>query len=148
MSYPFGYGLSYTTFKYDNPVVNVKGDKVTVSVTITNVGKSAGKEIVQVYVSAPRGSIEKPAQELKAFAKTQELKVGDSETLSMNIDVADLASFHEKQSAWVVDAGIYTFRVGASSRDIRGTATARITAMKQKVSNSLKPVQKINILHQ
>lgn len=148
VSYPFGYGLSYTTFKYDNPVVNVKGDKVTVSVTITNVGKSAGKEIVQVYVSAPRGSIEKPAQELKAFAKTQELKVGDSETLSMNIDVADLASFHEKQSAWVVDAGIYTFRVGASSRDIRGTATARITAMKQKVSNSLKPVQKINILHQ
>ena len=148
VSYPFGYGLSYTTFEYGQPSVIIKDDKVSISIIITNTGKSVGKEIVQVYVTAPKGNIDKPAQELKAFAKTRELKPGESETLTMAISKSDLASFNEKQSAWVVDSGIYTFKVGASSRNIKGTITAKISGMRQKVSNTLKPQQKLNTIHQ
>ena len=148
VSYPFGYGLSYTTFEYGQPSVIIKDDKVSISIIITNTGKSVGKEIVQVYVTAPKGNIDKPAQELKAFAKTRELKPGESETLTMAISKSDLASFNEKQCAWVVDSGIYTFKVGASSRNIKGTITAKISGMRQKVSNTLKPQQKLNTIHQ
>lgn len=138
VSYPFGYGLSYTAFDYSDASVKVNGNEITVSVTVTNTGKAAGKEIVQVYVKAPKGSIEKPAQELKAFAKTRELKPGESQTLTMTIDKADLASFNEKQSAWVVDGGSYIFNIGASSRDIKNKVSAKISGQKQRVNNVLK----------
>ena len=148
VSYPFGYGLSYTTFSYNNVKAADNGSNVAVSVTVTNTGNRPGKEVAEVYVTAPKGAIEKPAQELKAFAKTRTLQPGESQTLTMNIDKADLASFNTKQSAWVTDKGTYTFKVGASSRDIKGTATLSIRGSKQKVHNVLKPTMKLNLLTQ
>lgn len=148
VSYPFGYGLSYTRFGYSQPTVADKGNAVEVSVTVKNTGERAGKEVVEVYVTAPKGSIEKPAQELKAFAKTRMLQPGESQTLTMTVEKRDLASFNEKASAWVADAGTYTFKVGASSRDIKGTATLRLKGMKEKVHNVLQPKVKLNLLSQ
>ena len=148
VSYPFGYGLSYTTFSYNDVKAADNGSNISVSVTVTNTGKRPGKEVAEVYVTAPKGAIEKPAQELKAFAKTRTLQPGESQTLTMNIDKGDLASFNTKQSAWVADGGTYTFKVGASSRDIKGTATLNIKGSKQKVHNVLKPTMKLDLLTQ
>ena len=128
VSYPFGYGLSYTSFEYSDPVVKNDGNTVTASVKISNSGKVAGKEAVQLYVSAPAGSLDKPVKELKAYGKTKELAPGDSETITLRIPVSELASFDEAASAWKVDAGTYSFLFGASSRDIRCSATAEVAA--------------------
>ena len=122
VSYPFGFGLSYTTFSYSKPVVKATKDGLTASITITNTGKSVGKEIVEVYVSAPDGGLEKPARELKAFAKTKELQPGQTETLTMNISLYDLASYNEDTQAWETAAGNYTISFGASVEDIRAIA--------------------------
>ena len=126
-SYPFGYGLSYTTFTYGKPVVKVAKDgTVKASITVTNTGSVAGKEAVQLYVSAPAGGLEKPACELKAFAKTRELKPGESETLTMEITPYTLASFNGKNSAWETAAGKYVVSFGASVADIRATAAFKL----------------------
>ncbi|WP_321435783.1 glycoside hydrolase family 3 N-terminal domain-containing protein [uncultured Bacteroides sp.] len=119
VSYPFGFGLSYTTFSYSNASVKKTGSEWKVSVKVTNTGKVAGKEVAQVYVKAAPGEIKKPLCELKAFGKTQLLAPGQSETLTMTIKNSDLASFNEDKSAWVVDAGQYTALIGASVADIR-----------------------------
>ena len=148
VSYPFGYGLSFTTFAYSKPAVKVSGDNVTVSVTVKNTGKVAGKEVVQLYVTAPKGQLEKPAQELKAFAKTRELQPGESQTLTMEVPVRMLASFDEAGSQWLTEAGNYTFKMGASSRDIRCTATVKVGQYTEKVSNALAPKAKLNLLKQ
>ncbi len=148
VAYPFGYGLSYTSFDYSAPKVKVSGQTANVSVTVRNSGSVSGKEVVQVYVAAPKGQLEKPAQELKAFAKTRELKPGERETLTMQIPVRMLASFDEQGSRWLTEAGIYTFRIGASSRDIRCTATAKVAQYTEQVSNALAPKTKLNLLKQ
>ena len=119
VSYPFGFGLSYTTFSYSNASVKKAGNEWKVSVKVTNTGKVAGKEVAQVYVKAAPGEIKKPLCELKAFGKTQLLVPGQSETLTLTIKNSDLASFNEDKSAWVVDAGQYTALIGASVADIR-----------------------------
>ena len=125
--FPFGFGLSYTSFRYDKPVVEYDGESVTVSVTVANVGGVAGKEIAQVYVSAPKNKqMEKPLKELKAFAKTRLLQPGEQETLRMVIPKKDLASWNETLHQWQTDAGTYTIQVGASSADIRGKATFKM----------------------
>ncbi len=119
VAYPFGFGLSYTTFEFSKPAVKAKGkDAVEVSITVKNTGAISGKEVAQVYVQAPKGKLEKPAQELKAFAKTRELQPGESQTLTMTIPVRDLASFDEVGSQWLTEAGNYTFRIGNSSRNL------------------------------
>ena len=148
VSYPFGYGLSYTTFTYSNVKATDNGNKVTVSVNITNTGCRPGKEVAEVYVTAPKGAVEKPAQELKAFSKTRVLQPGENQTLTMNIDKADLASFNTKQSAWVADSGTYTFKIGASSRDIKDFANLKLKGSKQKVHNVLKPTMTLDLLTQ
>ncbi len=148
VAYPFGYGLSYTTFDYSKPVVKVNGDVVTVSVTVKNTGGVSGKEVAQVYVAAPKGQLEKPVQELKAFAKTRELQPGEQQVLTMQIPVRMLASFDEAGSQWLTEAGAYSFRIGASSRDIRCTATAKLGQYTEKVSNALAPKVKLNLLKQ
>ena len=125
--FPFGFGLSYTTFEYGKPEVTMNGDDITVSVTIKNTGRVAGKEIAQVYVSAPKNKqMPKPAKELKAFGKTALLHPGESETVRMNIGRQQLASWSETAHDWQVDAGTYTIQVGASSTDLRGKATVSI----------------------
>ena len=148
VAYPFGFGLSYTTFAFSKPIVKTKGNAVEVSITICNTGKVAGKEVAQVYVQAPKGRLEKPCQELKAFAKTRELKPGESQTLTMTIPVRDLASFDEANSQWLTEAGIYTFRIGNSSRDISATATLKIAEYTEKTTNALAPQQPLNLLKQ
>ena len=148
VSYPFGFGLSYTTFQYVQPKVKVNGDVVAVTVTVKNTGSVSGKEVAQVYVTAPKGSIEKPAQELKAFAKTRELQPGESQVLTMQIPVRMLASFDEQGSQWLTEAGEYLFKIGASSRDIRCTATAKVGEYTEKTSNALAPKVKLNLMKQ
>jgi beta-glucosidase len=126
-AYEFGYGLSYTDFKYSNfSVSRPVGDKVTAKVTITNTGKLPGKEVVQLYTSAPATGIDKPSEELKAFAKTNLLKPGQSQEIVMTISLNDLASFHTDQSAWITQAGNYTVKVGASSENIKGSASINV----------------------
>ena len=149
VAYPFGFGLSYTTFEFSKPVVKAKGkDAVEVSVSVKNTGKVSGKEVAQVYVAAPKGKLEKPAQELKAFAKTRELKPGESQTLTMTIPVRDLASFDEAGSQWLAEAGTYTFNIGANSRDIAVSAQLKIAEYTEKTTNALAPQQPLNLLKQ
>ena len=125
--FPFGFGLSYTTFQYGKPAVSNDNDVITVEVAITNTGKVAGKEIAQVYVSAPKNKqMEKPVKELKAFAKTRLLQPGESQVLRMTIKKSDLASWNESLHGWQVDAGTYTIQIGASSADIRGKASIKL----------------------
>jgi len=128
VSYPFGYGLSYTSFEYSQPVVVNDGKTVTATVCVKNVGDVAGKEAVQLYVSAPKGTLDKPVKELKAYGKTDKLAPGQSQVLTLTFPTSQLASFDEDKSAWVVDGGTYTFLFGASSRDIRCTAQAEAAA--------------------
>ncbi len=120
-SYEFGYGLSYTTFDYSNLKLSAKvfADLITVTVQIKNTGALPGKEVVELYLSAPTSGAEKPSQELKGFAKTQLLKPGEMETLSFELNKRSLASFQSGNSAWVADNGDYQIRIGASSKDIR-----------------------------
>ncbi len=120
VAYPFGFGLSYTTFGYDALTVDASDEgPVRASVRITNTGRVAGKEVAQVYVSAPQGALQKPTQELRAFAKTDLLQPGQSQVLQFEIDGKDLASFDSNRGHWIADRGSYSLRVGASSRDIR-----------------------------
>ncbi len=138
VAYPFGFGLSYTTFDFSKPKVKVNGDVISVSINVKNTGTCSGKEVAQVYVSAPKGAYEKPVHELKAFAKTRELKPGESQLLTMQIDKRDLASFDEAHSQWLADAGVYTFRIGSSSRDIHATVTAKLPVYMEAVNNVMK----------
>ena len=147
VAYPFGFGLSYTTFEMSKPMVKAKGkDAVEVSITVKNTGAISGKEVAQVYVQAPKGKLEKPAQELKAFAKTRELQPGESQTLTMTIPVRDLASFDEVGSQWLTEAGNYTFRIGNSSRNLPLSASLTLKEYTEKVNNALAPKQKLNLL--
>lgn len=122
VSYPFGFGLSYTTFSYSKPTVNAVSDGFEATLTVTNTGSVPGREAVQLYVSAPAGGLEKPARELKAFAKTGVLAPGASEVLKFKVSAYELASFNEDASAWETAAGSYKVQFGASIADIRATA--------------------------
>ena len=128
VSYPFGYGLSYTTFQYGKPVIVEMDDAFIVTVDVTNNGKTSGKEVVQLYVTAPQNpSLPKPAKELKAFAKTRELRAGEVQTLTLRVAKSELASFNNDQDAWVTDSGTYSLLLGASSSDIRQKAELTLT---------------------
>ena len=147
VSYPFGYGLSYTSFAYAEPSVKAAGDGFEASVKVTNTGSVAGKEVVQLYVSAPAGGLDKPVRELKAYAKTRELQPGESEVVTLKVDAYGLASFNEAASAWEAAAGDYTLAFGASSRDLRQTAAFTLAEGKSwPVNNVLAPQQPIQKL--
>ncbi len=146
VSYPFGYGLSYTTFAYDKAAVKADNGAYTVSVEVKNTGKVAGKEVVQLYVSAPDAAANKPEKELKAFAKTKELKPGEAVVVTLKVNADDLASYDEAASAWVVTPGNYKFLVGASLRDIKATLEAEVAAATQKTNNILKLQEPMSLL--
>ena len=146
VAYPFGFGLSYTSFSYTKPVAKVAGDNVEISVSVKNIGSMEGKEVVQVYVAAPEAGLEKPAKELKSFAKTHSLKPGESETLKMNIPIRDLASYDEQNSQWLVASGKYTLSVASNINDIRGTATVQLKQYTEKTSDVLSPREPLNLL--
>lgn len=133
VAYPFGFGLSYSTFAFSQPKVKQEGDAVAVTVTVKNTGSVAGKEVAQVYVTAPKGNIDKPVHELKAFAKTRELQPGESQTLTMRIERRMLTSFDEAGSQWLGEAGAYTFRIGNSSRNLPLSATLQLKEYKEAV---------------
>lgn len=121
--FPFGYGLSYTTFAYGKPTVTQENGNVVVSVQVTNTGKVAGKEIAQIYVTAPKTGLPRAARELKGFAKTRTLRPNESETLRISIPKEDLRYYDETAHDWALTKGTYTLHVGASVNDIRGHAT-------------------------
>lgn len=124
-AYEFGYGLSYTTFEYSNIKISNKDFKheMFVTVDVRNTGKVAGKEIVQLYLSAPKGSVDKPNKELKAFAKTNLLQPGESQTLYFRLNEKDLASFNPQKISWIADKGTYSIEIGSSSLNTKQTAT-------------------------
>ena len=147
VSYPFGFGLSYTTFEYSDAKIAEKGDAYEVTVTVKNTGKLEGKEVVELYISAPDNkAANKPVKELKTFAKTKHLKPGESETLTLTVKTADLASFDEAASAWVVAEGEYQFLVAASAQDIKATLTANAKAQQTKAKDVMKPQVQMNLL--
>lgn len=147
VSYPFGFGLSYTTFEYSDAKVAQKNDIYDVTVTVKNTGDREGKEVVELYVAAPDSkAANKPAKELKAFAKTKNLKPGESETITLSVTAADLASFDETASAWVVAEGEYQFLVAASAQDVKATLPAAVKNQQTKVNDVMKPQAPLNLL--
>lgn len=148
VSYPFGYGLSYTTFAYSDAAITQTGDTYEVSVKVTNTGKVEGKEVVQLYYNDPESKQRnKPEIELKAYAKTKTLKPGESETLKLTVNTYDLASFDDSASIWLVNGVKGNFLIGAASNDIRATVTADVRATSRKVANVLRPQQPMKLLH-
>ena len=142
-AYEFGFGLSYTTFAYSDLKLSSQAfsGNMKVNITVKNTGKIAGKEVAQLYLSAPASELEKPVQELKGFTKTQLLQPGESQQLTFELDARSLASFWSGISAWVADKGIYEVRIGASSKDIRLKASFSlpVETIVEKVHNVLYP---------
>lgn len=138
VSYEFGYGLSYTTFEYSNLQLgsDVFEDSLQVSVDITNSGNVAGKEVVEMYISAPQGNLDKPTMELRGFAKTKLLTPGEKQTIAFTIHPRDLTSFDEATSTWVADKGTYAINIGASCLQIKekGTFELNETLSVEKVT--------------
>ncbi len=150
VAYEFGYGLSYTQFSYDS--IGISGDKfvdsLIVSTNVRNIGGVAGREVVQVYLKAPANRMDKPVHELIAFGKTKMLEPEEGQKMSFGIDPMMLASFDEKTSSWIAEAGKYEVEIGASSRDIRQTASFDLAEelTVRKVSRALVPKRKIERL--
>ena len=140
VSYPFGFGLSYTTFAYSKPTVKAQKDGFVATVTVTNTGKVAGREVVELYVSAPAGGLEKPIRELKSFNKTKLLAPGESQTLTFEVSHYELASFNEEHSAWETASGKYELQFGASVADIRAKANY---SLKKGYSWKVEPMETI-----
>ena len=147
VAYPFGFGLSYTTFAYENMTCSVNGDVITVKINVKNTGSRAGRNVVELFVAAPNSKkLNKPEKELRNYAKTRLLQPGETETVTMKVKTEDLASFNEKASAWKTDAGVYTFMICSSANDVEAKATAKVKAWTKKVNNVMKPNVKLNLL--
>ncbi len=147
VSYPFGYGLSYTSFSYENPRIKEDKDKYVITVTVKNTGKYSGKEVVQLYASAPdRMHANKPEKELKAFMKTKNLKPGESATVVLTVGTSELASFDEQSSSWIVTPGVYQFQIASSSRDIKMVLDANVASTSAKATDILKLKEPIDLL--
>jgi beta-glucosidase len=148
--YEFGYGLSYASFDYGKLSLSSQNftGEITATLDVKNTGKVAGKETVQVYITAPSRKLDKPAMELKAFTKTRLLNPGESQTLTFVLKPRQLSSFDPVASSWIAEAGKYEVRVGASSRDIRQAASFSLDSdlVVKKESVGLVPKTKINEL--
>lgn len=119
--YPFGYGLSYTEFRIEMTSAEVLNDSVIICTDVTNTGSYAGKEVVQLYISAPQGKMGKPARELKAFAKTEHLLPGEVQSLRLEVPIASMVSYDDlgkiQKSAYLLEKGLYQFYLGNNVRD-------------------------------
>lgn len=135
--FPFGYGLSYTEFEMAVKETAADAEKVTLTVEVRNIGTSAGKEVVQVYYSAPSGKLDKPYQELAAFGKTKELQPGESGEVTVSFRTADMASYDTELAAYILEAGEYVIRVGNSSADTEPCCKVAVdeTVVIRKVKN-------------
>jgi beta-glucosidase len=142
-AYEFGYGLSYCNFTFGNLKLSSQqfNKTITATLTITNQGKYPGKEVAEIYISAPSGNLDKPAEELKAFAKTKLLKPGETQTLKFTFTARDLASFYTDKESWIAGAGDYVVKAGASSTDIRLQQTFHLAneIVVEKVIKALAP---------
>lgn len=122
--FPFGYGLSYTTFQYGKPIVSSKSitaaDSLVVTIPIKNTGKVAGKEVVQLYVNDEKSSLPRPVKELKGFEKIS-LEPGEEKMVSFTLTKEALLYYDDKKKAWVAEPGKFKIMIGASATDIRGT---------------------------
>jgi beta-glucosidase len=151
-AYEFGYGLSYTSFAFSNLTLSNQtfNGQLTASITISNTGNVAGKEVAELYLAAPKGELDKPAEELKGFAKTRLLRPGESQTLTFVLNAEDLASFNTVQSSWVADAGKYDIRIGASSEDIKLAKSFKVEKriVVEKVHRALTPKGAVDELKQ
>lgn len=141
VSYPFGYGLSYTSFEYTNATVSEANGLFTVTVEVKNTGNTIGKEVVQLYVAAPAGALGKPARELKAFAKTKALECGESQTITLSVATADLASYVQARSAWVTDRGSYQLLIGSSCEQINATLEVTVSEEKEVKTHDVLTLQ-------
>ena len=134
VSYPFGHGLSYTSFEYTDLTATLTGSAeddtlaVAVTCTVTNTGQSPGKEVVQLYVTGPESSVGRPPQELKGFAKTTTLSPCESQTVTFRLRSRDLSYWSVRRHRWVLEGGMFRLGVGASSRDLRLTTTIEVSA--------------------
>ena len=147
VAYPFGFGLSYTTFAYENMSVSEANGVYTVKVDVKNTGSCAGRNVVELFVAAPNSKkLNKPEKELRNYAKTKLLQPGQSETITMTVKTEDLASFNEKVSAWKTDAGRYDFLICSSASTVEAKASAPVKAWTKKVHNVMKPNVKLNLL--
>lgn len=149
VAYPFGYGLSYTSFSYSEPKISKSGSQFTIKVTITNTGNVAGKEVAELYVKAPSSKIDKPESELKAFAKTKILAPNESETVILRFTVRDLASFDEENSRWLTEKGTYSAMLckSAATDDVIKSISFKISKESSwKVANILAPVEPIKMM--
>jgi len=123
--FPFGHGLSYTTFAYSSMKLERSGDAIRVACTVRNTGDRAGSEVVQVYVAPPKSSVPRPPRELKGFAKVV-LKPGESRRVEIVLRPSALAFYDETPGKWKAEAGDYEILVGSSSRDIRLRASTKL----------------------
>ena len=128
--YPFGYGLSYTTFALTEQQITIDGDEIAASVRVCNTGSVPGKEVVQVYFSAPQGKLGKPARQLIGYAKTRLLQPGDEQKIIIRFHAEDMASYDDLgkvcKSAWLLEKGAYIFHIGTSVRDTVQADTAYV----------------------
>lgn len=141
VNYPFGFGLSYTQFAYRCVRAELETDCIQVAVEVTNTGAVAGKEVIQLYISAPKCSIEMPRLELRAFKKTALLLPGQTEQLTLTVPVSELASYHEKKAAYVLEAGDYQVQIGNCVRNLTWvfTYTCQQTRIVESVQNRCIP---------
>jgi beta-glucosidase len=150
-AYEFGFGKSYTNFAYSNLKLstNTFTRQITATIKITNTGKIAGKEVVQLYITAPKSTLDKPESELKAFAKTRLLKPGETQVLSFTLDAASLASFYTNVHEWVADAGTYTLKINTSSAQVQQSAQFKLAKAitVQKVNKAVAPGIAITEMH-
>ena len=135
------YGLSYTTFDLGTPAMRVDGDDIVVETTVTNTGEFDGKEVVQVYFSAPQGKLGKPAKELAGYAKTALLKPGESESVKVRFPISEMSSYDDlgkvQKAAYVLEAGEYQIFLGNSIRDARTRAVGAYTVSADRVVEQL-----------
>ncbi len=126
VSYPFGFGLSYSSFEYGPMELRMENDTIHVALTVQNTGQLPGKEVVQLYTEKVNSAIDRPLQELKAFTKTRSLEPEAVDSLWLRIPVKELQYWDENKNDWTLEKGKYNVRVGASSRDIRQSAEVEV----------------------